>query len=59
MLLLSLATLAAACAAPAAAPTATAAFDIDTSRAPSPPLSMLLDSFGSSHGATTLRATWR
>lgn len=58
MLLLSLATLAVACAA-AAAPAATAAFDIDTSRTPSPPLSMLLDSFGSSHGATTLRATWR
>lgn len=58
-MLLFLATLAAARAALTPAPAATAAFDIDASRTPLPPLSMLLDSFGSSHGATTLRATWR
>ena len=38
---------------------ASSAFTVDTS-SPGAPLSrVLLDSFGSSHGATTLRATWR
>jgi xylan 1,4-beta-xylosidase len=39
--------------------TSSSAFAIDTAH-PCPPLSrVLLDSFGSSHGSTTLRATWR
>jgi len=43
----------------AASAAASAGFTVDVS-APGAPLSrVLLDSFGSSHGATTLRATWR
>ena len=38
----------------------TASFTVDTSHTSGAPLSrVLLDSFGSSHGSTTLRATWR
>lgn len=37
-----------------------AQFSVDCAAAPGPALSrVILDSFGSSHGATTLRATWR
>ena len=51
--------LCAATAAVAAAATTASSFSIDTAR-PGPPLSrVLVDSFGSSHGSTTLRATWR
>ena len=39
--------------------TASAAFTIDTARPGAPLSRVLVDSFGSSHGATTLRATWR
>ena len=43
----------------ASAAPASAAFDVDAA-SPGAPLSrVVLDSFGSSHGSTTLRATWR
>jgi xylan 1,4-beta-xylosidase len=60
-LLLAAASAAASSAAAAAATTtASASFTVDASAAPGAPLSrVLLDSFGSSHAATTLRATWR
>jgi len=57
---LALALLVAATPSAAGAAAAAAAFVVDAGAAPSPPLSrVLVDSFGSSHGATTLRATWR
>ena len=57
--LLSLSIAAAAAAASAASSTA-ASFDVDAGAPPGAPLSRVaLDSFGSSHGSTTLRATWR
>jgi xylan 1,4-beta-xylosidase len=37
----------------------TAAFTVDTAHPGAPLSRVLVDSFGSSHGATTLRATWR
>ena len=37
----------------------TASFSVDTAHPGAPLSRVLLDSFGSSHGATTLRATWR
>ena len=37
----------------------TASFSVDTAHPGAPLSRVLLDSFGSSHGSTTLRATWR
>ena len=59
MIARGVAVLAATHIAAAAAAAAAASFDVDTLTLGAPLSRVMLDSFGSSHGATTLRATWR